>query len=455
MKLRFRASLFSIAALGPLAMATAVGADARSTLPVEAVHASVAPKSPISALNNLNLVYAFPGGGSGQNPSAPLITDRAGVLYGTTTYGGSCSSGQGCGTVFALTPKGRGYAERVLYSFQGGADGSSPYAGLLADAAGNLYGTTEYGGTCSAGGNGCGTVFKLTPNGSGGYSETVLHTFQSGSDGALPLAGLIRDASGALYGTTIFGGSGSGGVVFKLAPNGSRYVERVLYAFRGRHDGEYPGAGLLADASGALYGTTSAGGGSSSCPTGCGTVFRLTPSGRRYAESVLYAFQGKDDGAQPEAAVIADASGSLYGTAYQGYGAFAWGTVFKLTPQKKGFAESSIYTFHGGTDGAFPAGSLLAAAGGAFYGTTRMGGSTTCGGSVPGCGTVFKLTPRAGGGYAENVLHAFAGGTDGSYPPAALIVGANGALLGTTFQGGDTAGCGDNPGCGSVFRLGR
>ena len=215
------------------------------------------------------------GGGDGQYPFSGLIADAAGNLYGTTFYGGGNScEGFGCGTVFKLTPKLDGtYGESVLYSFTGSHDGAAPSAGLLADAAGNLYGTTSQGGGARACLTGCGTVFKLTANPDGTYSESVLHSFGGGSDGQTPSAGLIADAVGNLYGTTYAGGltvcGGWCGTVFMLTSTGTL---RVLHSFNSS-DGANPLAGLMADAEGNLYGTTSLGG-----TKNYGTVFKQTVS---------------------------------------------------------------------------------------------------------------------------------------------------------------------------------
>lgn len=250
----------------------------------------------------------------GASPRAGLIFDDAGALYGTTVGGGTydCNGGEaGCGIVFKLTPSGSGYAERVLYSFTGAPDGAFPYAGLILDDKGALYGTTGSGGKKNDG-----TVFKLTPSRSG-YTESILYSFchaRHCSDGEDPDASLIFDKKGALYGTTDGGGSPAGdGTVFKLTPSGSGYTESVLYRFckrSGCGDDSNPLAGLIFDKNGALYGTTEFGGGSYDCyygKPGCGTVFKLTPSGSGYIESVLYRFSRKSpcrDGALPVAGLI-------------------------------------------------------------------------------------------------------------------------------------------------------
>jgi uncharacterized repeat protein (TIGR03803 family) len=297
------------------------------------------------------VLYSFTGGSDGSEPVAGLIADNQGALYGTTSGGGS----SGRGTVFKLTPPGRGqtaWTETVLYSFTGGSDGAFPAAGLIVDNASNLYGTTVGGGGNDRCANGCGTVFKLTPPGRGqtAWTETVLHSFTGGgftggSDGGLPLAGLIADNGGALYGTTFGGGTIGGGTVFKLTPPGrgqTAWTETVLYSFCSLpncSDGDSPAAGLIADKQGVLYGTT-LGGESSVGPVGM-TVFKLTPPGRSqtaWTEAVLYSFTGGSDGGDPRAGLIAlarareerDNGGALYGTTQSG-GSGNNGTVFKVT----------------------------------------------------------------------------------------------------------------------------
>jgi uncharacterized repeat protein (TIGR03803 family) len=306
----------------------------------------------------LNVLYSF-AGGDGSHPRATLITDAAGNLYGTTING----SAQDAGTVFQVTPSG---TLNLLYIFTGGSDGALPFAGVIADAAGNLYGATNGGGA-----SGQGAVFQLDLSG----TLTVLYSFIGGND-ASPWAGLIADAAGNLYGTTE-GGDGPG-EVFQLTPSGTL---NVLHNFTGR-DGAVSHGTLIFDAAGNLYGTTHNGG-----TSGYGTVFQLDPSGTL---TVLHSFTGGSNGAYPEAGVIADMAGNLYGTTYGG-GAGGQGTVFQLTPSG---TLTVLYSFTGGADGGRPGADLIADAAGNLYGTTALGGANT---SCPGgCGTVFELTVPAG-----------------------------------------------------------
>ena len=422
----------------------------------------------------LTALYPFSGPPDGKNSVAALIADASGALYGTTETGGSGTGcGGGCGTVFKLTPPpktGGPWIESVLYSFTNSPDGALPQASLIADASGALYGTTTSGGTgCSSGA--CGTVFKLTPppKTGGPWTENVLYSFTGGSDGGIPLGSLFADASGALYGTTEVGGSGGGGTVFKLTPPtppATTWTVSVLYSFAGGSDGANPQAGVIADTSGALYSTTLQGGVSGGCAgRGCGTVFKLTPPtppATTWTESVLYIFTDVPDGSLPQAGlIIADASGALYGTtAFGGTGSacggIGCGTVFKLTPPTPPattWTETVLYNFTGGSDGAAPVAGLIADASGALYGTTQGGGIGCTGNPVPGCGTVFKLTPPTPPAttWTVSVLYNFTGGSDGAVPDAGLIADASGALYSTTANDGGT-GC-SGSGCGTVFKL--
>jgi len=262
-----------------------------------------------------NVLYSFTGGPDGGIPMAGLLRDPAGNLYGTTYYGGdlSCNSGTGCGTVFELSSTG---VETVLYSFRGEEDGELPAAGLVRDPAGNFYGTTFLGGAF-----GSGTVFRLSEAG----KERVLYAFSGGADGSLPLATLVRDRAGNLYGTTQVGGAYGAGTVFEVEATG---IEQVLHSFAGGADGTYPFAGVVIDSAGNLYGTTFSGGGAGLCEGGCGTVFELSASG---IETILHSFTGHSDGGYPRAALILDATGNLYGTAEIG-GVLGYGDVFALKP---------------------------------------------------------------------------------------------------------------------------
>jgi uncharacterized repeat protein (TIGR03803 family) len=379
------------------------------------------------------VLHSFLGASDGSSPSGDLLADSAGNLHGTTVHGGMSSRscyiyGYGCGTVFELVGSGRRYRERVLHMFSGGNDGEYPSAALVGDGTGAMYGTTTSGG----GKSNNGTVFKIV-----GGEEQVIWSFKGGrKDGCRPTGNLIAE-NATLYGTTEKGGvgairscednAGGNGTVFSLTSAGAF---RVIYRFKTTGDGQHPHGGLLF-LNGALYGTTVDGG-----TYNLGTLFKFTPSRSVYRESYLYSFKGAN-GALPNAGLIADASGALYGTtAWGGDGHCYFGTgfsegcgvVFKLTPRQKGYTETTLYSFQAYGDGAGPFGDLLAGANRTLYGTTRYGGANDE-------GTVFALTPRRKT-YVERVLWSFGALGDGQYPAAGLIADSSGALYGTTTSGG-------------------
>lgn len=246
-------------------------------------------------------------------PTGNLLVDSAGNLYGVTQSGGP----NGWGSVFELTRNGSAWTETILYAFQGQADGGGPYSGLIMDSAGNLYGTAS-----AAGANRQGVVFELKPSG-GSWTEQVLYTFQGGNDGGQPVAGLIFDSIGNLYGATTSWGSGGGGTVFKLAPSGGSWTYSVLASLTGS-DG--PVASLTMDASGKLYGTTFM-----DDSFGYGSVFKLTPAGGGWIYTDLHDFTGGSDGGYPGGGVVLDSAGNLYGTAVTG-GANNLGILYEITP---------------------------------------------------------------------------------------------------------------------------
>jgi uncharacterized repeat protein (TIGR03803 family) len=308
------------------------------------------------------VLYTFTNPADGEQPDASLFLDTAGNLYGTTQYGGTKG---GFGTVFKVNTKGR---EVVQRSFAGTPDAEDPYAGLTRDNAGNFYGTTLYGGTQG----GFGTVFKLHAG-----KKTILHSFAGTPDGEDPRSVLVRDAAGNLYGTTQYGGTNGGyGTVFKLDAEGKLTLR---YSFAGTPDGDDPYAGLLRD-KGNLYGTTYYGGTNG----GFGTVFKLNTKGNL---TLLHSFAGMPDGQNPYSRLIRDVAGNLYGTTFYG-GTTGSGSVFKLDTAGK---LTVLHNFKDAPDGAHPIVGLVLDKAGNLYGTTSDGGDLSCGFS--GCGTVFKLTP--------------------------------------------------------------
>jgi uncharacterized repeat protein (TIGR03803 family) len=328
-------------------------------------------------------------------------------------------------------------AETVLYSFLGGHDGAAPISKLVVDEDGNFYGTTAYGGAACKRRTGCGTVFKLAPDG----TETVLYAFRHFRDGSSPLE-LIFNSQGNLYGVTTGGGDGycRCGTVFELT-HGGKY--RRIYSFQGGDDGEGP-TNLAADQQGNLFGTTEIGGGSPACGgSGCGTVFEVTPAG---AHSVLYAFEGNKHGWLPFSGLIMDAAGNLYGTTWAGgdmdcpnYPEAGCGTVYKLS---RGGTHTVLYAFAGGSDGALPSGKLIFDNDGNLYGITEAGGGTGCGGY--GCGTVFRIAPDG----TETILSGFNESGGPIEPIGGVVMGGKGELFGTTYEGGAS-------GCGTVYEVAR
>ena len=374
--------------------------------------------------NGYSVLYAFQGGNDGAWPIAGLVRS-SGDLYGTTSAGGSTGcGGAGCGTIFRL----RGNKEAVIHSFTGGNDGAYPYAALIADSNGNLFGTTYQGGSASCSVYGCGTIFEVTPD----DGETILYSFKGGNDGAYPYASLTIDAAGNLYGTTAWGGAYGKGTVFELAPDGT---ETVLHAFVSSDDGRHPYGGVVVDSEGNLYGTTYRGGGHS-----VGSVFELAPDG---TESFLHRFRTKNDGTNPYSAMIMDNEGNLYGTTVEGGSlnctGSGCGTIFRIKPD----GTETIYPLKGPSGGSQPFGGVLLDGTGYFFGTANGGGSS-------GLGVVFRMSSAG----AERVLHNFAGGQDGSYPYGGVVMDKKGDLYGTTTFGGNGAGCA-NTGCGVVFEVSR
>lgn len=322
----------------------------------------------------------------GADPTGNLIADSAGDLYGTTSRGGAYNSG----TVFELKPPLAGqtaWTETVLLSFDE-YDGALPEGGLIADSGGNLYGTASEGGAM-----GYGTVFKLAPPAAGkrDWTETVIHQF-TGTDGGFPIGNLITDQTGNLYGTTSAYGTASKGVVFELAPPAmgqTAWTESVLTTFSGKN-GSNPTGGLIADSAGNLYGTTELGGTTEGGGTSKnGTVFELTPPAAghtAWTETVLISF-GRTNGKTPYGSLVIDSAGNLYGTSANG-GALQEGTVFELTPPAAGQTawSATVLARFNGTNGEDPLGGVIADGAGNFYGTTSLGGRSDY-------GAVFELKP--------------------------------------------------------------
>jgi uncharacterized repeat protein (TIGR03803 family) len=312
------------------------------------------------------VLHTFTGGADGANPEGFLVSDKTGNLYGTTTAGGAYNAG----TVFEVTAAG---VETVLYSFTGATDGSDPEAGLAMDAAGNLYGTTIAGGA-----NGNGTVFKLTLVKTGKWIERVLYSFGTGTDGAVPVAGVTL-GDGKLLGTTSLGGSYGFGTVFELTPAGSAWAETILHDFQGGDDGATPYAGSIVDKAGNFYGAATDDG-----TGGGGTVFELTPADGGWTFTVLYSQPGWGISGSFRNLMIDASSGTIYGTTHCD-GANSAGTVWELAPASGSWTYNLLYTFTGGTDGLYSFSNLVLKQG-KLYGTTNQGGAD-------GFGVVFEVTP--------------------------------------------------------------
>jgi uncharacterized repeat protein (TIGR03803 family) len=373
------------------------------------------------------VVYSFTGGGDGEYPSTDLVVDRAGNLYGTSVEGGKF----GTGTVFRLKPTATGWTHSVLYSFTGGADGGQPYGGVTLDAQGNLYGTGVVGGMFTGGPcveSGCGVAFKLSRSG-GTWTESVIHTFTGGSDGYGPGGGLTLDKNGNLYGMTPTGGAHSLGIIFQLQPRPSgNWKLKVVHAFSGGHDGATGSAGrLMLDGAGNLFGVATTGG-----KYGSGTAYSVSPDpAGGWKLTTLYAFKGQPDAGFPYGGLIADASGNLYGTTYYD-GANNLGTVYRLARNPAGgWTEQVLHSFTGGTDGSNSISTLVADAAGRLYGTTSEGGSAGC-----GCGTIFRMARSAAGLWTESVVYRFKGTPDGAFAYNGMAGDSAGNFYGTTVHGG-------------------
>jgi uncharacterized repeat protein (TIGR03803 family) len=346
-----------------------------------------------------SILTSFDGGLDGWDVYSGVVFDNAGNLYGETGSGGPLPGGcgfytsNGCGTVYKLAPNPDGsWARTFVHTFEGRSDGRAPGHGLVSDAAGNFYGTTESDGLCDGAisrDNKCGTVFQLTSNPDGSWTHEVIDYFPK--TGTFPQGGLAIDAAGAMYGTTEWGGglgscdNNSCGTVFKLAPNpDGTWAETVLHRFGNALDGSRPIGGVIFDSDGNLYGTTYSGG-DTACD--CGTVFRLTPNpDGSWTEHVLLRFAGGGLGKNPSAGLAMDSAGNLYGTAYSG-GAHGYGTVFKLRPNVDGtWTKSVLHAFSGGWDGSNPWSKLILDPAGDLYGTASTGGRGRN-------GVVFEIVP--------------------------------------------------------------
>jgi uncharacterized repeat protein (TIGR03803 family) len=365
------------------------------------------------------VLWNFAGGSDGSEPwSNYFISDAKGNLYAATAAGGTYSAG----TVFMLSPAGKG---TVLYEFTGtNGDGNGPHGRLAFDADGEIYGTTQGGGT-----NGTGTVYRLSPKSGGGWTEKVIYNFSAtGADGTAPSAGLTIAADGTMYSTTPDGGAFGAGAVFSLKKTSKGWKQTVIQSLNGSSNGGFPYEGLMMDTAGNLYGAAPTGGAS-----GQGVIYRLSHTKKGWVDTVLYSFTGQNgDGAGLYwIDLISDKSGNIYGATSFG-GTNGTGTVWELvySETKKTYSESILYEFgaSGSGDGNDPYGGLAMDIKGNLYGTTLYGGPSNI-------GTSFKLT-KQGKTWKETILHSFVGANDGNEPTGNPYIDAKGRLYGMTQTGG-------------------
>jgi uncharacterized repeat protein (TIGR03803 family) len=372
------------------------------------------------AATNFQNLYSFTGGNAGQGPLAGLVADGSGNLFGTTVGGGT----HACGTIFELSHTNGAWSEKVLYSFTCGNDGRYPSASLIFDEAGNLYGTTAGLYTVSNG-----NVFELVHQKNDRWTLKVLYSFSGKGDGTNPVAGLVLDQGGNLYGTAPRGAEGFG-AVFELQPNGhGSWKEKVLHRFANGRDGAFPMAALTSDSAGNIYGTAEYGGGVPPCG-GCGAVFRLTPQQNgNWKYQVIHRFRGTD-GSFPFASMIVDAQGNLYGTTLSG-GPKGGGTVFELMKNQNGhWGRRSLHNFGlNPLTGLGPQTALFFDTSGNLWGTTLEGGNLGCN---YGCGVVFELTPDGQGQWNESVAHTFVGNP--GYYPAGTTEGDGKLTFGSVYE---------------------
>ncbi len=402
--------------------------------------------APVLQAQTFSVIHTFMGP-EGSVPVAGVTLDRAGNLYGTTALGGNSTRTcplAGCGTVFKMRNTGSGWVLSSIYKFSGG-DGESPDAPVVFGPDGSLYGTTGNGGS-----GGGGTVFNLRPpltvckSISCPWQQTTIFPFGFGT-GSYLTAPVSFDATGNIYGTTYLGGltrlcGGLGcGTVYQLTKSAGVWTENILYEFTDAGDGEYPNSGVLVDGTGNLYGTAP----QSDFESGAGLVFELTPSSSGWNFSPVYRFTLGNDGGYPWAGLFFDHAGNMYGATKFG-GTGGGGTVFQLSPSGDGWNFNLVYGLPQGAAPGGPVATPIMDSAGNIYGTAVKAGAHTY-------GSVFKLTPSAGG-YIYTSLHDFTGGSDGAYPESSLAIDANGNLYGTASSGGHYST--DCPsGCGVVFEI--
>lgn len=400
------------------------------------------------------VIHNFTGADDGGVPYAGVSVDSRGTLYGTASFGGdlSCGQGDGCGVVFKMQQHNSAWTFTSLYTFHGGSDGAFPEARVVFGPDGRLYGTTYRGGGSEYCISGCGTAFSVTPPAtvcvtvSCPWAASVLYSFDL-QHGAFPYSGdLTFDSAGNVYGTTLEGGGYQDycaeygcGTVYKLSRSGNSWTETLLFQFS-NGSGNQPETGVIFDTAGNLYGTTSdLGGGGQSF----GTVYKLSP-GTPWTQTILHNFSGQSDGAHPFAGLITDPSGNLYGSTTTG-GSSGGGTVYEMVSSGGSWTFNLVYPLPSRAGGG-PYANLAIDSSGNLYGTTYADGAY-------GHGNVFKLT-RSMAGWTYSSLHDFTGGTDGGYPESTVVFDQNGNLYGTALAGGSNPeGCIYGNGCGVVWEI--
>lgn len=395
---------------------------------VMSIAAAAASASPAAAAS-VTILYSFTGGNDGGNPNSGLKNDTNGTLYGATVSGGMT----GQGVVFSF-PSSGGTSTTTLFDFAstcattaGTTTGAAPTGTPIPDPSGNVYGTAPFNSISNGVGSGNGIVYKLIPTGTGTFTCTALRALNGSTDGSNPSAGLFLDSSNNLWGTAFNGGASNDGTVFKLSESGTGFT--TVFPFNGSSNGSNPFAALVADSSNNLWGTAFAGGSSDN-----GTVFMFAPTST--TPTIVARFTTVSNGTDPHGGVVFDSSGNVYGTTFI-EGSSSFGVVFKITPSG---TYSVLHNFAGGTsDGSFPRAGLTIDSSGNLYGTTSAGGTS-------GLGTVFELAATGTGSFTYSILHNFAGGTsDGASPFAALLL-FGGNLYSTTTSGGTS-------GMGTIFEV--
>jgi len=386
------------------------------------------------------VLHSFTGGSDGANPNAGVTVGSSGILYGTTSGGGTGGIGNH-GVVFKLTQRGSGWTLDPLYEFTGGDDGAVPYASLVIGPNGGLYGTTYYGGSADAG-----TVFELRPpvsvckSATCNWNETTLWSFGSGNDGAYPANGYLTfDQAGNVYGTTYQGGTDAYGIVFELSPHsGGSWTESILYNFTDGNDGGYPLSGVIFDSAGNLYGNNSVGG------TESGVVYKLTPAGPPWTEHTLVNF-APGTGTSPSGQLIMDQSGNLYGTG-EANGPSGSGTVYELSPSGSGWMISVVYAFGFYRDTqCAPYGGVTLGPNGNLFGACQIGGAN-------GVGWVYEMPPTCNGTCTPTDLYDFTG-TVNCYAHGPVTFDTSGNLYGTCYGGGNSGNGCNADGCGTVWEI--